>query len=198
MTMGSVYDIICQRRSIRRFQNKPLPENILQKLVNAARLAPSGANIQPCVYVIVDDRELVDSLFPCLKWAAYIAPAGNPPQGERPVAYIVVLVDLHRKKKGGEVDAAAAVENILISAWGEGIGTCWLGAVDRKQIKSILRIPHHLVVNSVVALGYPNECPVLEETRDSIKYWKDKDGILHVPKRRSEDIVFRNKYGNKT
>ena len=194
--MSGIYETICQRRSIRRFQNKPISEDILKKLVNAARLAPSGANIQPCVYIIVNDPVMVDRLFPCLKWAGYIAPAGNPPEGERPVAYIIVMIDLHRKKKGGEVDAAAGIENILLAAWEEGIGSCWLGAIDVKQIKTIFKIPHHLAVNSAIALGYANEQPLVEDAQESIKYWKDENGVLHVPKRRLENIVFKNRYGS--
>ena len=192
--MGRVYEIICQRRTIRRFQEKPLPEEVLMELVNAARLAPSSANIQPCEYIIVNDPQLLDVLFPCLKWAGYITPAGNPPPGERPVAYIVVLVNVHLKKKGGEVDAAAGIENILLTAWEEGIGSCWLGSINRKQIKKILKIPHHLNVDSVVALGYPGEQPVLEEFQDSIKYWKDENGVLHVPKRKLEEVIRKNIY----
>jgi len=193
--MASVYGTICQRRTIRRFQKKPISEEMLVKLVNAARLAPSGANIQPCEYIIVNNEQLVDKLFTCLKWAGYIAPAGNPPEGERPVSYIVVLIDVNRKKKGGEVDAAAGIENILLAAWEMGIGSCWLGSIDRKQIKKLLRIPHHLKVDSLVALGYPNELPVVEDAQDSIKYWKDKEDVLHVPKRKLEEILHRNRYG---
>ncbi len=193
--MNNVYDAVCQRRTIRRFQDKSISREILLKLVNAARLAPSGANIQPCEYIIVDDPQLVDALFRNLKWAGYIAPQGDPPEGERPVAYIVVLINLHRKKKKGEVDAAAGIENILITAWEEGVGSCWLGSIHRKQIKTLLRIPHHLKVDSVVALGYMNEKPVLEDTEDSIKYWKDEHNVLHVPKRRMDDIVHENGYG---
>lgn len=195
--MATVYEVICQRRTIRRFQDKAVPEEVLLKLVNAARLAPSGANMQPCEFVIVTDSKLRDALFSCLRWAGYIAPAGNPPPGERPTAYIVVLIDVHRKKKGGEVDAAAGIENMLLTAWEEGVGSCWLGAINRKQIKKVLRIPHHLNVDSVVALGYPNEQPVLEETEESIKYWKDGEGILHVPKRKLEEVIHKNGYGRR-
>ena len=193
--MGDVYDTICQRRTIRRFKEKPISRTDLLKMVNAARLAPSGANIQPCEYIIVDAPKLVDALFPQLKWAGYIAPEGDPPEGERPVAYIVVLVNLHRKKKGGEVDAAASIENILLAAWEEGIGSCWLGSINRKQIKTLLKIPHHLKIDSVVALGYSNENSVVEEAVDTIRYWKDEENVLHVPKRRMDDIVHHNGYG---
>ena len=58
----------------------------------------------------------------------------------------------------------------------------------------MLDIPEHIQINSVIALGYPNETPVIEESEDSIKYWKDEDGILHVPKRKLENIVHRGRY----
>ena len=194
--MASIYELICERRSIRRFKTKPLQEDQLLKLVDAARLAPSGANIQPCEFIIITDSELAKSLFPLLKWAAYISPDGDPPKNERPLAYIIVLIDLSKKKKG-EVDAAAAIQNILLAAWGEGIGSCWLGSINRKMIKKLLYIPHNLEVNSVIALGYPNEFPILEESHGSIRYWKDKERRLHVPKRKLEDILHINGYGNK-
>ncbi len=193
--MASIYELICERRSIRRFKTKPLQEDQLLKLVDAARLAPSGANIQPCEFIIITDSELAKSLFPLLKWAAYISPDGDPPKNERPLAYIIVLIDLSKKKKG-EVDAAAAIQNILLAAWGEGIGSCWLGSINRKMIKKLLYIPHNLEVNSVIALGYPNEFPILEESHGSIRYWKDKERRLHVPKRKLEDILHINGYGN--
>lgn len=194
--MGIVYNTICQRRTIRRFQQKPLSEEMLIKFVNAARLAPSASNIQPCEYVIVNDKELLNEIFPFLRWAGYIAPAGDPAGNERPVAYIVVLVNISRQKKGGEIDAAAGIENILLAAWEEGIGSCWLGSIDRKQITKVLRIPHYLKINSIIALGYPNEQPVIEDARGSIKYWKNEQGILHVPKRKLEEVCYKNGYGS--
>ncbi len=194
----SFYDKILERRTIRRFKQKPLSPDVLFKLVNAARLAPSGANKQPCEFIIVDDKRLGNSLFEHLKWAGYIAPAGNPQKSERPVAYIIVLVNINRKKKGGEVDAAAAIQSLLLAAWEFGIGSCWIGSVDRKKVISLLHIPHHYHVDSVVALGYPEEHPVVEEGMDSVKYWKDEDGVLHVPKRKIEDVLHRNGFGTYT
>jgi nitroreductase len=195
--MDTLYQIICERRTIRRFKNKPIAKDILMQLVNAGRLAPSGANIQPCEYIIIHDDTLKEAVFPLLKWAAYIAPHGNPSEDERPVAYIMVLIDLNKKKMNGEVDAAAAIQNILLAAWSEGISSCWLGSINRNKLKKIFNVPDHIAVNSVIALGYANEKSVLEESQDSIRYWKDDDGILHVPKRKFTDIVHINKYGNK-
>ena len=92
------------------------------------------------------------------------------------------------------MDAAAAVENILLTAWDEGVGTCWLKSVDRQRVREMLSIPGDVTVDSVIALGYPNEQPVVEETQGSIKYWKDEEGVLHVPKRSVEEVFHRNGY----
>ena len=192
--MGSAYDIICERRSIRRFKKKKISKEKLLKMVNAARLAPSAANIQPCEFIVVDEKELLDEVFENVKWAGYISPSGDPPKDHRPVAYIIVLIDLNKKKKGGEQDAAASIQNILLTAWEESIGSCWIGSINRKRIKRIFKIPHHLKVNSIVALGYIGEKPVIEEVKESIRYWKDDRGVLHVPKRRIEDICYFNMY----
>lgn len=192
--MGKVYDTICQRRTVRRFQQKQVPENLLKKLVNAARLAPSASNLQPCEFIVVNKPNLLDAIFPSLKWAGSIAPKGNPAENERPTAYILVLINLHKRKKRGEVDAASAIENILLAACEEKLGSCWIGSLERKKIKKLFRIPHYLVLDSVVALGYAGEKPRQEDMDQSVSYWKDEQGVLHVPKRRLEDICFINGY----
>lgn len=194
---GKVYDTILKRRSIRRFQQKEIPFPILEKLINAARVAPSAANLQPCEYIVVTEKKLVDEVFSTLKWAGYIAPAGDPPPNERPTAYIVVLINTNKAKwNTADLDAGAAIENILLTAQEEGLGSCWLGSIDRDRLKQILNIPDHCKINSVIALGYPNEKPVMEEIdgNESIKYWKDSNGVLHVPKRKLVDILHKNGY----
>lgn len=184
-----VYDIVLKRRSVRRFKQKPIPLDTLEKLVNAARVAPSAANLQPLKYIIVKKKDLVKEVFTTLKWAAYITPKGNPPEGQRPVAYIVVLADTKISKKGYEIDVGTAVENIVLVAWNEGIGSCLIGSIDKKQLRNLLRIPVHLEIALVTALGLPNEYPVMEEMTDTLKYWRDESGVHHVPKRRLEDIL---------
>ena len=190
----NVYEVAVNRRTIRRFKQDKIPTEVLEKMINEARLAPSGSNLQPCEYVIVTDPGKVERLFPCFKWATYIAPSGDPPEGERPTAYIVVLLNREVRETGGTHDAAAAIENILLVAYEEGIGSCWLGSVDREKVKMILSISANCEVDSVVALGYPNEHPVLEETRGPTNYWKDGKGVLHVPKRRLKDVIHLNGY----
>ena len=193
----SVYELILRRRTIRRFKQQPVAWPVLEKLVNAARLAPSGGNLQPCEFIVVDEPELVVSVFTTLKWAAYIAPRGTPPEGERPTAYIVVLINTEKRKSGGETDAAAAIMNIILMAQEEGLGTCWIGSVERERLQKLLAVPEYCIINAVVALGYPNESPVVEDLTGSVKYWKDEQGTLHVPKRRLRDVLHRNGYEKK-
>ena len=188
-----IYELIIKRRTIRRFKQEPVPLELLNKLANAGRLAPSGANLQPLEFIIVNDPEQVTKLFPTLKWAGYIAPAGNPPEGRRPMAYIIVLINTEIRYKG-EVDAAAAIENMILVALEAGVGSCWMGSIDREQISQLFNIPASYRIDSVLSLGYPDESPVVEQMVDSIEYWKDDQGVLHVPKRKFDDIVHYNTF----
>ncbi len=178
-------EIIRSRRTIRLFKQDPVGEDVLFELVEAARLAPSASNGQPLEYVIVNDKGQVERVFEQLAWGAYVQPRRDPPAGRRPVAYIVVLINGERELgRFGVVDAAAAIENILLASWSKGIGSCWLASVNRERTVDILDIPAKYRIDSVVALGYPDETPLLEECAgDSIEYYLDGDDRLHVPKR---------------
>jgi nitroreductase len=189
-----LYELLLSRRSIRQFKPKPVSVEILEKLVNAARLAPSAANLQPLEFVVADEEEVREKIFSCLRWAAYIAPQGDPRPGHEPMAYIVILVNTGIKEEGYEYDAGAAIENMILAAWEQGIGSCWLLSVERNKIQDVLEIPETHKIDSVLALGYPDEEPLAEIMQDSIKYWKDSTGRLHVPKRKLKDIIHFNKF----
>lgn len=187
----NAYDLIRQRRTIRKFQQKKLDRAQLERMVDAARLAPSAQNMQPLKYIIVDEEEKAEQFFKFVKWAGYIAPAGNPGEGERPVAYLVILLDTQLRETGYEVDVGAAAQNIFITALEEGIGSCWMSNIDRDGISKLLNIPEIYKINSIVALGYPSESPVIDDENGSIKYYKDDNGILHVPKRKLDDVILK-------
>jgi len=192
--MGT-YETILERRTIRKFKQKRIGRDILEKLVNTGRLAPSAANLQPLEYFIADDDALKEKIFPNLAWAGYIKPEGDPGEGERPAAYIVILSD-RRKNASPDRDIGASAQNINNVAQEEGIGICWIGAFKKKEISQIIGALEKLTVELVLALGYPLESPVCEdiEKDGSIKYYKDRSGRLHVPKRKLEDIVHFNSF----
>ena len=188
--------LIRKRRSIRRFQQRPIQLKELERYVDDARLAPSAANLQPLEYLIVHKSELLDLVFGTLKWAGYIRPLGNPPEKERPVAYVVVLVNTEIKKDKYEKDAGAAVENLILGALADGVGSCWISSVDRNALSEILNIPQNRLISDVIALGYPNEEPVVVETA-GVEYFKDDQGCLNVPKRPLHSIIHYDRYQEK-
>jgi nitroreductase len=170
--------------------------------VDLARLSPSGANRQPLEYIIVEDAAKKESLFEQLAWAAYVQPKRNPPANRRPVAYIIVLVRTDIAAGNlAPVDAAAAIQTILLAACAKGIGSCWLGAIQRDSIREIFSIPGGYEINSVVALGYPDETPHSEdaaETTDAgVHYYLDENDQLHVPKRPLTTICHFNRFEQK-
>lgn len=199
-----VYRAILERRSIRSFHRRGIAAKELRRMVNAARVAPSAANLQTSEYLVVTAKSLCRQLFKHLKWAGYIAPEGNPKPGCEPAAYIIILVNkkkvsqpiMGRGEKGLRYsfkaalrDVGAAAENIMLFAQSRGIASCWLGAINRPKIRKIFSIPRHLEVDSVIALGYPKMVSRLARYKGSVKYWLDSEGILHVPKRPLGEII---------
>jgi nitroreductase len=185
----SVYMKIKSRRTVRKYLQKAVPEEILLKCVDAARLSPSGGNLQPLHYVIVNEPKLLKQVFSTLSWAVYL-PDYGPADEEMPRAYIILLLD-----KNGRTpvhDASIASMSISMVAYDEG--SCILASVDRTKLKEVLNVPEHLDVALVVSLGYPAEHPIVEPLADgAINYWLDKDGVLHVPKRDIKYIVHWNR-----
>jgi len=188
-----IYEKIKSRRTIRKYARKDVPEEVLLKCVDAARLSPSGANRQPLRYIIVNDQELLKEVFSTLSWAGYL-PDYKPSEEKMPRAYIVILLDKSLRKNPGH-DAGIAAMSVSIVAYDEGLGSCILGSVDREKLRKVLNVPDGLDIVLVVALGYPAENPVVDKVESGdIKYWLDENGVLHVPKRNLKDIVKWNEY----
>ena len=183
---------IYKRRTIRRFNQEPISLETLRKLVDYARVAPVARNIQALEYIIVNNAEMKEKLFPLVRWANSLPEDQRTPEkGREPTAYILVLVNKKIKNAFVDFDVGAAVENILLGAVSFGIGTCWMAAIDYKRIRELFEIPEDYDLKQVISLGYSDEESVMEQYSDSYKYWKDSDGKMHVPKRSLDDIIFK-------
>ena len=177
------------RRSIRRFADREIPRAVLEDALNAARIAPSGGNLQPLSYVVADSREKCDEIFPHTAWAAYVKPMGTPPEGKRPRAYVAVLANTTIRKQGFGFDAGAAVENMVLTAWEQGVGSCIIGAFERDAIREIFQVPEEFEIVCLVALGYPaHTCSYYEES-ETVRYSMDENENFQVPKRPLHEIV---------
>ena len=184
-------DLVLKSRSYRRFHQETAVElNTLRELVDLARLSPSGCNMQPLKYILSCDAETNSLIFPHLGWARYLTDWSGPCEGERPSAYIVMLGDTGISKTFF-CDHGIAAQTILLGATERGLGGCIIMSIQKEELRGSLQIPMTYEILLVLALGKPRET-VLIETIDptgDIRYWRDSEGIHHVPKRNLDDII---------
>ncbi len=148
-----LFDVLKTRRSVRAYSDQPIPPEILDRLKEAIRVAPSACNIQPWHFVLVADAGLREKLAAASYKQSWMAKA----------AIIVVACGIPAKAykyMGGygnsiDVDLAIAVDHLTLAAASEGLGTCWVGAFDEAQVKVLLGIPANVKVVAMTPLGYP-------------------------------------------
>jgi nitroreductase len=184
-------DLVLRCRSYRRFyEDMAMEMSTLRELVDLARNTASATNRQPLKYILSCSRDKNVQIFSCLHWAAMLKTWHGPEVGERPAAYIIVLGDKEVVPSFG-VDHGIAAQTILLGAVEKGFGGCMLASVDRDELRKFLNIPLKFDVLLVIALGKPKEKVVMDELSpgaDTV-YWRDKDDVHHVPKRRLVDII---------
>lgn len=170
------------RRTIRLYEQRPVSDELLKQLLDAARLAPCAANRQRIKYVVARTREAVSQLLPLTKWAMLVAPKRTPQQGvSGPAAFIAVT----GPRDGGvylHADAGAAIGYLQLAASRLGLGSCWLASVDREKASPILGVSPNEELLYLVSVGYPAERPVLDDNATETAYYLDDEGVLHVRK----------------
>ncbi|MCR4435601.1 MAG: nitroreductase family protein [Clostridiales bacterium] len=186
-----IRELILKNRTYRRFyQEVRIERNTLEELIDLARLSSSGGNLQSLKYILSCEQEKNNLIFPYLRWAAYLQDWKGPEEGERPSAYIIMLGD---KEISANYfwDHGIACQSILLGACEKGLGGCMFGSIDKQGLRKALNIPDRYELILAIALGKPKEKVVLEEVKDpgDIKYWRDEEGIHHVPKRKLQDII---------
>ncbi len=183
-------DLIAKNRSYRRFyQDVKVPLEVLKELVGLARLSASAANLQPLRYILCSDSAKNAQIFPCLNWAGYLKDWAGPAEGERPGAYIVILGDTNISKSIG-FDPGIAAQSILLGAVEKGLGGCMVGSIEREQLQQVLDVSSQYEIILVIAIGKPKETVVIDDVKSGdIKYWRDKAGVHHVPKRSVDELI---------
>ncbi len=187
------YKLVAGTRTIRRFRaNFPIKTEQLRQLIDLTRMAPSGRNLQPLKYIIVNNPETCDLVFPCLKWAKDLKDWGGPAENERPVAYIIILGDT-QLKDSFSTDQGICSQTIRLGASAMGLAGCIIASIKRDKLCDALDIPNTLEVLLVVALGIAGETVVINEIPDdgSIIYWRDENDIHHVPKRSLDELIVK-------
>ncbi|MFC2044074.1 nitroreductase family protein [Chloroflexota bacterium] len=185
-------DLILSNRSYRRFhQEHAISIDTLKELVDLARLSASAGNKQPLKFLLSCDSEKNAKIFPLISsWASLLPDWPEPKEGEKPSAYIIILVDTEIGLSFG-IDSGIAAQSILLGATEKGLGGCIMGSIKKEYARNVLSIPSQYDILLTIALGKPNEKVVIERLSpgQDTKYWREKDSSHHVPKRRLEDII---------
>ena len=153
------------RRSVRNFLADEVPQNVIEDMIDAGRLAPTANNVQPWEFIAVTDKAMRKKLADTTDWGKFIANA--------PVCVVVVC----KETKYYLEDGSAATENIMLAARAYGVGTCWV-AGDKKpyagKILGILGVPSGYKLISLIAVGYPKSEPTLHGKRNlkEILHWE--------------------------
>lgn len=189
-----ISELIRKCRSYRRFyQEIPIPEQDLLEMINNARLSASGRNMQSLKYIIIQSADKCNELFPLLSWAGYIKDQGGVPnEGERPSAYLVMLNDT-RLSTNYYWDHGIAAQSILLTAVEQGWGGVIIASVAREKLINAWDIPGYFEILQVIALGKPKETVVIDPLGpdSDIKYWRDANGVHHVPKRPLNELIVK-------
>lgn len=165
-----VYDAISKRKSVRGFTEEGVSEEIISRLLEAGRQAPSASNRQEWRFIVVRDQAMRNQLAEAAHGQKFV--------GEAPVVLACCAeTDEHVMPCGHlcyPIDVAIAIDHITLCAAAEGLGTCWIGAFDEKQVKKLLDIPSPIRVVGLLPLGYPTDPSTVEKNRlpfeDIVKY----------------------------
>lgn len=193
----NTFDAILGRRSIRKFDKKPIDDKLVGVMLHMATQAPSAGNVQDWRFVVVKDEEQKKGLSDAALEQEHIV--------EAPIDIVVCSdlksIGLKYGRRGEELysiqDAAAATENILLTAHALGLGACWVGAFDEEKVRFILGLPEHVRPLAIVPVGYPAEEPqkpdrILFDNLTWVDKWGEKYEISYIiqpgPKRELKPI----------
>ncbi len=190
-TEKTIMERLETRRTYRRFAQKPVPQNVVDNIVEAVRLSSSGANRQAVRLVVVQSPAMVAKVQPLVKWAAALPPEqGQPKPDEVPTLYVAVLQDT---SVPGDLntDTGIALANMTMAAWASGVGSCIMGAINKPALTELLGIQEPEKLAFMVAFGYPtHESHIVPLTADTgKKYYLDANRDYCVPKYSKEEIA---------
>jgi len=166
----NVSEAIHARRSIRLFRKKEIPEAVLERVLDAGRLAPSARNMQNWAFIVVREQETRAKLMAAARNQTFV--------GQAPVVIVACGTMCDYEMSCGQfaytVDVSIALDQISLQAVEEGLGACWVGAFSEPEVKEMLGIPEDMRVVAMLPLGYPAEGPEARPRKamDEIIYYE--------------------------
>ncbi len=189
-----ILELVKKNRSYRKYrEHEHIPAHQLKGFVNAARLTASSINLQPFRYLLSNEEQSNHVIFAHTKWARLLKDYDGPAQGERPSAYIIVVQDKQVASNTERflVDVGIVSQTILLAAVEAGYGGIMIRNFVPGDLARDLGLEERYVPMMILALGVPDEKIVLEELGEgqSTAYYRDKNQVHHVPKRKLDDIL---------
>ena len=179
-----LYEALANRRTIRFYEQRSVPRESLERMIDAARVTSCASNIQRLRYVVAMDKSLVEAIFRHTAWAGLLSGKRTPVLGETAPAAFIAILGKAPLNDHLYADAGAAIQSMQLSAWGMGLGCCWIGSVDKKAVEPMIPMPEGMELMYVLAVGYPAEKPCGEDVPagSPLAYYLDANGALRVPK----------------
>jgi nitroreductase len=179
--MESIMDIIKKRKSIRKYKDKPLPQDVLSAILEAAKHAPTARNMQQLEYKVVTSKALMEKLTQGL--AAVVQSMGLPlkgPPGAKPDFFrgapLLIIVTAPKDNIFGATEAGLAVQNIMLYAVSVNLGTCFIGMVREiardRNLLQMLHIPDNMNIVAALTCGYPDEDPPPKEKKLNAEFFE--------------------------
>ncbi len=185
-----LFEAIETRRSIRRYQDRPVEEEKLQAILDAVRMAPSWANMQCWRLVVVKDKATREKISGLSFVESFFAPKGyksNPSKKALVEAPIVIVLCADPAQSGVLweqnyylVDIGIASENLMLAARAQGLGTVFVGVFEEEKLRNLLNIPPSIRIIGLFPVGYPQD--------------EKKDG---PPRKPLDEIVYRERWGRR-
>ncbi len=192
VSFDQLKELLKEDRTIRRFVNsRPIEREELERIVELVRYCASGRNVQALRYLIINDKEECEKVFPLLKWAGYYTDWDGPSPEERPVAYLVQCLDT-TFGPNPLCDDGLQLQTLTLGARTRGIGGCIIKSFNAPGLKQIFNLPDNIDARYVLALGYPAETPLLVDmpVDGDFKYFRRaEDGQHCVPKRSLAELL---------
>lgn len=171
---NELLNFLTSRRSIRRFKPDPIPDEVLLKILDVARYAPSARNSQPWVFIVVKDVEIKRKLANIHPWAK---PLENAPVG------VVVACNSELSPESYQVDCANATMQLMLAAHAVGLGSVWLQTLRNiKDVQEIVGLPKNYIPVAMLALGVPDETPTAKKRKELKEIvYLDRYGSEYLP-----------------
>ncbi|UCH57385.1 MAG: nitroreductase family protein [Candidatus Bathyarchaeota archaeon] len=169
-----VFEAIRARRSVRSYKSDLVPEEVLMRLLEAARLAPSAMNYQPWRFIVVRRQEVKERIARSGMFARFASQAP-----------VIIVACGDTRSRFHVHDTCIALEHIVLAATSEGMGSCWIGSFDEEELRGLLKIPERFSVVALVSIGYAGKARDLSRT------------FLHLFRttKRMEEVAFHEEFG---